>query len=108
MQLEAAKFLRPATLGIIAIGLAAFALGTAGGVLFAKLMNVFSRRNPINPLIGSAGVSAFPMAARVSTRLALEALNAACLDLDRLAWEYGGEMESLTPGEISAAQPESA
>ncbi len=43
-----------------------------------------------------------------STRLALEALNAACLDLDRLAGEYGGEMESLTPGEISAAQPESA
>ena len=65
-QLAAAEFLSPVTLGIFFLGLAAFAIGTAGGVLFAKLMNVFSPHNPVNPLIGSAGVSAFPMAARVS------------------------------------------
>jgi oxaloacetate decarboxylase beta subunit len=59
-------FLRSQTLLIISLGVVAFALGTAGGVLAAKLMNLFSRRNPINPLIGSAGVSAVPMAARVS------------------------------------------
>jgi oxaloacetate decarboxylase beta subunit len=47
-------------------------LGTAGGVLFAKFMNLFFRKNPINPLIGSAGVSAFPMAARVSNKLGLD------------------------------------
>ncbi len=59
-------FLRPQTLLIIGLGIVAFGLGTAGGVLAAKIMNLFSRENPINPLIGSAGVSAVPMAARVS------------------------------------------
>jgi len=58
-------FLNPQTLGILVLGVIAFALATAGGVLMAKLMNVFSK-NKINPLIGSAGVSAVPMAARVS------------------------------------------
>ena len=54
-------------LGILLLGVIAFCLGTAGGVLLAKLMNVFSKEgNKINPLIGSAGVSAVPMAARVS------------------------------------------
>jgi oxaloacetate decarboxylase beta subunit len=72
MQMAAAQFVRLNTLGILALGLLAFALGTAGGVLFAKLMNVFCKRNPVNPLIGSAGVSAFPMAARVSNKLGLE------------------------------------
>ena len=52
-------------LTIVAMGLCAFALGTAGGVLLAKLMNLFLKEK-INPLIGSAGVSAVPMAARVS------------------------------------------
>ena len=59
-------FLRPQTLLIISLGIVAFGLGTAGGVLAAKTMNLFNRKNPINPLIGSAGVSAVPMAARVS------------------------------------------
>jgi carboxybiotin decarboxylase len=59
------NFLKPKTIGIIAMGVVAFALSTAGGVLMAKLMNLFGK-NPINPLIGSAGVSAVPMAARVS------------------------------------------
>jgi oxaloacetate decarboxylase beta subunit len=73
MQMEAAQFMKPTTLGIIVLGLLAFSLGTAGGVIFAKIMNLFSPHNPINPLIGSAGVSAFPMAARVSNKLGLEA-----------------------------------
>ena len=60
------NFLRPQTLLIIGLGVVAFALGTAGGVLAAKALNIFAWRNPINPLIGSAGVSAVPMAARVS------------------------------------------
>ncbi len=60
------SFLRPQTLMIIGLGVVAFGAGTAGGVLMAKLMNLFSRGNPLNPLIGSAGVSAVPMAARVS------------------------------------------
>ncbi len=59
------KFLDPKTLGILLLGVIAFIIATASGVLMAKLMNVFSK-NKINPLIGSAGVSAVPMAARVS------------------------------------------
>lgn len=61
----AQAFLNLNTLKIMGMGIAAFAVGTAGGVLLAKLMNLFTR-NKVNPLIGSAGVSAVPMAARVS------------------------------------------
>ena len=66
LTMDAANFLSPKTLMIICIGVIAFAVSTAGGVLLAKLMNKLSPSNPINPLIGSAGVSAVPMAARVS------------------------------------------
>ena len=59
-------FLRAQTLMIIGLGVVAFGCGTAGGVIAAKVLNLFDRKNPINPLIGSAGVSAVPMAARVS------------------------------------------
>ncbi len=62
----AATFLSLKTIKIMVMGVCAFALGTAGGVLLAKVMNLFLRKNKINPLIGSAGVSAVPMAARVS------------------------------------------
>ncbi len=62
---NAANFLNPGTLKIIALGLIAFAISTVGGLLFAKLM-CFLTHGKINPLIGSAGVSAVPMAARVA------------------------------------------
>ena len=62
----ASTFLQPKTLGIMVVGVVAFGFGTAGGVLLAKLMNKLSG-GKINPLIGSAGVSAVPMAARVSS-----------------------------------------
>ncbi len=62
---SAANFLNAKTLSILALGVIAFSFGTAGGVLLAKFMNLFTK-NKINPLIGSAGVSAVPMAARVS------------------------------------------
>ncbi|MCF1307415.1 oxaloacetate decarboxylase subunit beta [Klebsiella quasipneumoniae] len=71
-KLVADKFLQPQTLGILLLGVIAFCVGTAAGVLMAKLLNRFSK-NPINPLIGSAGVSAVPMAARVSNKVGLEA-----------------------------------
>jgi oxaloacetate decarboxylase beta subunit len=66
-KLAAEKFLVAETLGILAIGLVAFAIGTAAGVLMAKIMNKFSTHK-INPLIGAAGVSAVPMAARVANK----------------------------------------
>ncbi len=71
-KLVADKFLDINTLGILGLGVIAFAIGTASGVLIARLMNALGG-SPINPLIGSAGVSAVPMAARVSNKLGLEA-----------------------------------
>ncbi len=70
-KLAADKFLNVQTLGILGLGLGAFIIGTAMGVILAKLMNVLSK-DKINPLIGSAGVSAVPMAARVSNKVGLE------------------------------------
>ena len=70
-KLAADKFLTPETLGILLLGIVAFAIGTASGILVAKLMNVFSK-NKVNPLIGAAGVSAVPMAARVANKVGLE------------------------------------
>ena len=70
-KMEAEKFLSLQTLGILLLGLIAFSIGTAGGVLFGKIMNKCSK-TPINPLIGSAGVSAVPMAARVSNKVGQE------------------------------------
>ena len=70
-KLAAEKFLTPETLGILNLGMIAFAIGTAAGVLVAKLINIFSKTK-INPLIGAAGVSAVPMAARVVNKVGLE------------------------------------
>ncbi|MBN2062620.1 MAG: sodium ion-translocating decarboxylase subunit beta [Deltaproteobacteria bacterium] len=71
-RISAQNFLNLETLGILVLGVVAFGCGTAGGVLMAKIMNLFSKTK-INPLIGSAGVSAVPMAARVSQKLGVEA-----------------------------------
>mgnify|MGYP001814573169 FL=1 len=71
-KLSAEQFLSSETVGILLLGVVAFAIGTASGVLMAKLMNRLSH-NPINPLIGAAGVSAVPMAARVANKVGLEA-----------------------------------
>ena len=71
-KLSAEAFLNVQTLGILALGAVAFSIGTASGVLMAKLMNKLSK-DPVNPLIGAAGVSAVPMAARVANKVGLEA-----------------------------------
>ncbi|MDJ0917769.1 MAG: sodium ion-translocating decarboxylase subunit beta [Woeseiaceae bacterium] len=71
-KLSAEQFLVPSTLGILVLGMVAFAIGTASGVLMGKLMNRLSK-NPVNPVIGAAGVSAVPMAARVANTVGLEA-----------------------------------
>ena len=70
-QMTPEKIINANSLGIIALGLLAFAVATMGGLLMAKLMNVFLKQK-INPLIGSAGVSAVPMAARVSNKVGME------------------------------------
>ena len=71
-KLAADKFLTPETLGILLLGMVAFAIGTASGILVAKMINLLSTQK-INPLIGAAGVSAVPMAARVVNKVGLEA-----------------------------------
>ncbi|GEN29027.1 putative oxaloacetate decarboxylase beta chain [Halovibrio variabilis] len=70
-KLMAGSFLTLETLGILGLGIVAFGIGTSAGVLMAKLMNLVSKM-PINPLIGAAGVSAVPMAARVANKVGLE------------------------------------
>lgn len=70
-KLQAETFLTLETIGILLLGLIAFAIGTASGILLAKLMNTMSKK-PINPLIGAAGVSAVPMAARVANKIGQE------------------------------------
>jgi oxaloacetate decarboxylase beta subunit len=70
-KMSAEKFLNAETMGILALGAIAFCIGTASGVLMAKLMNVMSTHK-VNPLIGAAGVSAVPMAARVANKVGLE------------------------------------
>lgn len=72
VKMTADQFLNIKTLMIIAFGLVAFIMDTIGGVLFAKLLNLF-RKEKINPMIGAAGISAFPMSARVVQKLAVEA-----------------------------------
>ena len=70
-QMQADQFLQPATLLILGLGLVAFIFDTAGGVLFAKFLNLFLKTK-INPMIGAAGISAFPMAGRVVHKMALK------------------------------------
>ena len=72
-KMAADKFLNLETLGILLLGAVAFGFGTAGGVLLGKLMNKLDPKHPINPLIGAAGVSAVPMAARVASKVGQEA-----------------------------------
>lgn len=70
-QMKAADFLRMDTLIIIGLGLVAFIFDTVGGIMVAKMMNLFSKEK-INPMIGAAGISAFPMSARVVHKMGLE------------------------------------
>jgi sodium ion-translocating decarboxylase beta subunit len=71
-KMSAEKFLNPETMGILGLGAVAFCIGTASGVIMAKIMNAVST-NKVNPLIGAAGVSAVPMAARVANKVGLDA-----------------------------------
>ena len=71
-KLQADKFLVPETIGILMLGMVAFSIGTMTGIIMAKLMNMVSK-SKVNPLIGAAGVSAVPMAARVANKVGLEA-----------------------------------
>ena len=94
-SMSAEVILRPRTLFILGLGLAAFAVGTASGVLLAKLMNLFLKEK-INPMIGAAGVSAVPMAARVVQKLGREADPRNSLLFHALGPNFAGVVGSAT------------
>ncbi len=96
-QMVADKFLDLTTLLILGLGLFAFVFDTAGGVLFAKLLNVFSKKK-INPMIGAAGISAFPMSGRIVNKLGLEEDNQNFLLMPAIGVNVSGQIASVIAG----------
>ncbi len=96
-KMVAADFLRPETLLIMGLGLVAFVVDTFGGVMLAKIMNIFSK-NKINPMIGAAGISAFPMSARVVHKMGLEADPQNFLLMHSIGVNVSGQIASVIAG----------
>ena len=96
-SMKADTFVNKETLLIMLIGLAAFIFDTAAGVLFAKLMNLFSKEK-INPMIGAAGISAFPMAARVVQKMALKEDPSNVLIMQATGTNVSGQIASVVAG----------
>jgi oxaloacetate decarboxylase beta subunit len=97
-----AEFLKLSTLAILVLGIVAFAVDTAAGILFAKLMNVVSG-GKINPLVGAAGISAFPMAARVVQRVAHDADFENFLLMHAMGANAAGQVASVVAGGVLLA-----
>ena len=113
-KMAADRFLNLETLGILFLGMVAFGIGTAGGVLLAKLMNKLDPKHPINPLIGAAGVSAVPMAARVASKVGQEAYSQNFLLMHAMGPNVAGVIGSavaagtllaVVPGMLNSLQP---
>ena len=98
-QMVAEKFLQPATLLILGLGLFAFIFDTAGGVLFAKLLNIFlPKGKKMNPMIGAAGISAFPMSGRVVHKMGLAEDNQNFLLMHSIGVNVSGQIASVIAG----------
>ena len=98
-QMTADKFVRPDTLLILALGLVAFIFDTAGGVFFAKLLNLFlPEGKKINPMIGAAGISAFPMSGRVVNQMGLAEDNQNFLLMYSISVNVSGQIASVIAG----------
>ncbi len=98
-QMTADKFVRPDTLLILALGLVAFVFDTAGGVLFAKLLNLFlPEGRKLNPMIGAAGISAFPMSGRVVNKMGLQEDNQNFLLMYSISINVSGQIASVIAG----------
>ncbi len=96
------QFLKLSTLGIIALGLVAFIFDTAGGVVFAKILNLFVK-NKINPMVGAAGISAFPMSARVMQKLAQKEDPSNFILMQAIGSNVAGQVGSVLAGGIIVA-----
>jgi len=101
-QMKAADFLRLDTLIIIGLGLVAFVFDTFGGIMVAKIMNLFSKEK-INPMIGAAGISAFPMSARVVHKMGLEEDNQNFLLMHSIGVNVSGQIASVIAGGLILA-----
>ena len=98
-KMQAAEFLTPQTLMIIGLGLVAFIFDTAGGVVFAKILNLFlPEGKKINPMIGAAGISAFPMSARVVHKMGLKEDNQNFLLMHSIGVNVSGQIASVIAG----------
>ena len=92
--MQAAQFLNSGTLRVLVLGLVAFALNTIGGLLFGKLVCVISKRK-INPLVGAAAISAFPMSGRLVQKVALEVDNNNFILMHALGANAAGQIASV-------------
>ena len=101
-RMKAEDFLQPETLLIMALGLVAFIVDTFGGIMIAKLMNLFSKKK-INPMIGAAGISAFPMSARVVHKLGLEEDSSNFLLMHSIGVNVSGQIASVIAGGLILA-----
>ena len=102
-QMDGEKFLQPQTLLILGLGLVAFIFDTAGGVLFAKLFNLVLRlfkKEPINPMIGAAGISAFPMSGRIVHKMALKEDPQNFLLMHSIGVNVSGQIASVIAGSL--------
>ncbi|MBQ7960487.1 MAG: sodium ion-translocating decarboxylase subunit beta [Clostridia bacterium] len=97
LRMEASEFLRPETLLILALGLVAFIVDTAGGVIFAKILNIFLKKK-INPMIGAAGISAFPMSGRVVHKMGLKEDPQNFLLMHSIGVNVSGQIASVIAG----------
>ena len=98
-NMTADKFLKPATLLILGLGLIAFIVDTAGGVLFAKFLNLFLKKK-INPMIGAAGISAFPMSGRIVHKMGLQEDPQNFLLMHSIGVNVSGQIASVIAGGI--------
>lgn len=99
-KMTAADFVTKDTVLIMGLGLLAFVFDTIGGVLFAKLLNIFFRKNKINPMVGAAGISAFPMSARVVQKMGLKEDPSNHLLMHAISANVSGQIGSVVAGGI--------
>ena len=99
-SMKADQFVQPATIMIMCLGLVAFVLDSMVGVIFVKILNIFTPHNKINPMVGAAGISAFPMSSRVIEKLGQEADPQNHLLMHAAAANVSGQIASVVAGGV--------
>ena len=99
-SMKADQFVQPATIMIMGLGLVAFVLDSMVGVIFVKILNIFTPKNKINPMVGAAGISAFPMSSRVIEKMGQEADPQNHLLMHAVAANVSGQIASVVAGGV--------